>query len=70
MSTEDIKEKFKEIIQWPNHETYLCKRKVKVDLLSKSILSLSVEDEESCMTPLRQILFFVLVCLKMNFKRL
>ena len=45
-------------------------RKVKVDLLSKSILSLSVEDEESCMTPLRQILFFYFSLFENEFQKI
>ena len=52
--TEDIKETFKKLTQQLNHEIDLCKKdlqqhlekKGKVDLIFKSLLSLSVEDEK------------------------
>ena len=57
-STEDIQETFKKLTKQVNHEIDLCKKdfqkqlekKEKVDLISKSHLSLSVENEDSCMT--------------------
>ena len=56
--TKDIKETFKELTQKLNHDTDLCtkdlqkhlEKKGKVDLITKSFLSLSVEDEDSCIT--------------------
>ena len=52
--TEDIKETFKKLTQQLNNEIDLCKKdlqqhlekKGKVDLIFKSLLSLSVEDEK------------------------
>ena len=53
MPTEDIKETFKKLTQQLNNEIDLCKKdlqqhlekKGKVDLIFKSLLSLSIEDE-------------------------
>ena len=61
-----FKETFKEFKQQLNHDTNSYKKdfqkhlekKGKVDLISKSLLSLSVEDENSCMTTLRKVLLF------------
>ena len=72
---EDIKVTLKELIHQLKPEIQLCKKylekhlekKRKVDLISKRLLflSVSVEDEDSCMTLLRQVLFFFfLLCLK------
>ena len=62
-STEDLKETFKELKQQLNHETDLCtkdlekhlEKKEKVDLIFQSLLFVPVEDEDSCMTPLKQV---------------
>ena len=66
--TEGIKVTLKELTQQLKHEFVLCKKnlekhlekKGKVNLISKRLLSLSVsaEDEDSCMTPLKQVLLF------------
>ena len=65
---EDIKLTLKELTHQLKRKIWLCKRdlekhlekKEKVDLISKRYLSLSVsvEDEGSCITPFRQILLF------------
>ena len=63
--TEGIKVTLKELTQQFKHEFGLCKKslekhlgkKGKVNLISKRLLSLSVsvEDEDSCMTPLKLV---------------
>ena len=62
--TEDIKVTRKELTHQLKREIRLCKKdlekKGKVDLISKRFLSLSVsvEDEDSFVTPLRYVLLF------------
>ena len=65
---EDIKVTHTEHIHQLKREIRLCKKELekhlekkgKVDLISKRLLSLSVsaEDEDTCMTSLRQVLLF------------
>ena len=58
--TEDIKEIFKKFTQQLSHEIDLCKndveqhleKKGKIDLIFKSLLSLSVEDERIVYDPI------------------
>ena len=64
---EDIKVTLTELIYQLKCEIRLCKKELekhlekkgKVDLISKRLLSLSAEDEDTgCMTPSRQVLLF------------
>ena len=64
---EDIKVTLTELIHQLKREIRLCKKELekhlekkgKIDFISKRLLSLSAEDEDTgCMTPSRQVLLF------------